>query len=194
MLQKVIFVIIDGWNMHKWAIRWVVIHTNQGKVLFLKCIMMECVSNHLQADFKVQFRRKVRAQFLDLFFRCCCKGWKSPRKKHQSRENMFGWLTFSKSKSKLQIDSYQSIGTYLLWSIHVSKNPFVITSEIRKDMFSNCLTFFKFYFNMTLLLHGFHPMRRKFTPKIWGICGTSSFSGRRSTRGEPRDMPCLPKK
>ena len=117
-----------------------------------------------------------------------------PEKKHQSRENMFGWLTFSKSKSKLQIDSYQSIGTYLLWSIHVSKNPFVITSEIRKDMFSNCLTFFKFYFNMTLLLHGFHPMRRKFTPKIWGICGTSSFSGRRSTRGEPRDMPCLPKK
>ena len=30
--------------------------------------------------------------------------------------------------------------------IHVSKNPNVIASEIRKDMFSNCLTFFKFLF------------------------------------------------
>lgn len=95
--------------------------------------------------------------------------------------------TFSKQiQAMLQIDSYQSIGTYL-WSIHVSKNPNVIASEIRKDMFSNCLTFFKFSFNMTLLLHGFfYPCRENSTPKIWGICGTSSFSGRRSTRGEPR--------
>ena len=146
-----------------------------------------CISNHLQADVKVQFRRSFRVQVLDLFL-----GVVAPWDENHHEKNTI-WEICLVNKSKLQIDSYQSTGTYL-WSIHVSKNPFVIVfSEIRKDFFKLC-NFFKCYFNMTLLLHGFHPMRKHSTAKIRGICGTSSFSGRRSTLGEPRDMPCLPKK
>jgi len=96
--SKVIFVIIDGWNMHKWAIRWGVVRTNQGKVRFLKCIMMECVSSHLQADLKVQFRRGFRVQFLDLFSKYCTMGWKSPWEKHHLGE--YVWWTLFPSKSK----------------------------------------------------------------------------------------------